>query len=379
MNARIAHREPMPDPRELKALRPEENAEEERDPAPALTRLAEGGWLAACLPSAAGGHGLATATDTRSILATVESLRALGRADLALARLYEGHLNAVKLVETHADVPLRDLVRTRVRGGALLGVWGASGDDPLTVTATGDEGWSLSGAKIFTSGLGLVDLAVVPVSDPHTPHASRLLLVDVDDPERQRPRDWRASGMRATRSGSYRFDGLCLPPERVLGEPGVYEREPWFEGGTWRYVAAHVGAMEALVDELVAQLRLRGRHGDPHQGARIGRAAALAFGARTLVERVALEVEGVDPTDADATARAVALALFGRESVENGAVSLLALVERALGMAAFERGSRTERLRRDLGLYLRQAAPDAKLARAAATLSESVHGIGDWW
>ena len=55
---------------------------------------------------------------------------------------------------------------------------------------------------------------------------------------------------------------------------------------------------------------------------------------------------------------------------------VLALVERALGMAAFARGARVERLRRDLGLYLRQAAPDAKLARAAATLVADPDGIG---
>lgn len=368
-----------PNPASLASLRFEAGDDEEADPGPAVAQLARNGWLVACLPVSAGGFGIGTSADPDAIRATGDALRALGRANLALARLYEGHVNGVKLVEAHAGAGLRELVRTRVRAGTLLGVWGATAADPLAVSATDPHGWTLTGAKAFTSGLGYVGMAVVPVADPHAPERSRLLLVEVDDAERQHPRDWRASGMRATRSGGYRFDGLRLAPDRVLGEPGVYEREPWFEGGIWRYLAAHVGAMEALVDELVDELRERGRQGDPHQGARIGRAAALAFAARALVERVALEIETVDPEDAAATGRAVALALTARESVEAGAVELMALVERALGMAAFERGRRIERLRRDLGLYLRQAAPDAKLARAAATIADDVRGIGGWW
>ena len=311
--------------------------------------------------------------------ATADALRALGRGDLALARLWEGHANAVKLVALHADAPLRRLAFDRVRAGALLGVWGAPGADPLRVASTGADGWRLAGAKAYASGLGLVSLAIVSVADPEVPGASRLLLVDVDDPERQEPGEWRASGMRATRSGNYRFDGLALDPVRVLGAPGVYEREPWFQGGTWRYSAAHVGGMETLLDEALAHLAARGREADPHQRARLGRGAALVAGARALVERAALEVEGADPDDAGACARAVALALLARELVEAHAVELLALVERSLGMAAHERGTRVERLRRDLGLYLRQAAPDAKLAQAASTLAEDSRSVGTLW
>jgi len=345
----------------------------------AVARLVAEGRLVACLPVMAGGEGLGTGTTGESVLATADLLRTLGRRDLALARLFEGHVNAVKLIELYAGPALREETRRRVHAGSLLGVWGATGADPLRVVTTDDDAWSLKGAKVFASGLGLVDLAIVPVPDPGRDGASRLLVIDVDDAARQHPQDWRASGMRSTRSGSYRFDGLRLPVCRVLGDPDVYGREPWFEGGVWRYVAAHVGGMEALVDALVAELLARAREDDPHQRARIGQAAALALGGRTFVERAALDVELADPADEVAVQRAVALALLARESVESAATELLALVERALGMAAFERGSPIERLRRDLGLYLRQAAPDAKLARAAATVIGSDQGIGTWW
>lgn len=370
-----------PDPRSLSALAPCDGDDEERDPGRDIAALASGGWLRAPLPATAGGHGLGTSARPEAITLTVDALRALGRARLPLARLYEGHVNAVKLVELHAEAPLRELVASRVRDeGALLGVWGAPGRPPLRVSGTDADGWTLAGAKAFASGLGTVAMAVTSVADPHVEGASRLLVVDVDDPARQHPEDWRATGMRATRSGGYDFDGLRIGPERVLGAPGVYEREPWFEGGTWRYVAAHVGAIEGLVDATVRTLSARGRADDPHQGARIGRLAALAVGARAIVERAAHAVESADPADASATARAVTLALLARELVEEQAVEALALVERALGMSAYERGGDVERRRRDLGLYLRQAAPDAKLARAAAAVVRgAADGVGTLW
>lgn len=345
-----------------------------------VAALRRDGWLRAALPAEAGGAGLGTSADPAAVRRTVDVLRALGRADLALARLYEGHLNAVKLVLLYGTPALARETCDDVANGTLLGVWGAVGARPLAVSTTAPGHWTLAGEKMFASGLGLVERAVLTVPDPGVPTASRLLLADVDDPARQHPEDWRASGMRATRSGRYRFDGVVLACSRVLGGRDVYQLEPWFEGGTWRYVAAHVGAMEGLVDAMVAELAARNRAEDPHQSARVGRAAALAVGARALVERAAHEVESSDPADAEATARAVALALLARESVEEGAVALLAIVERALGMAAFARGHPIERRRRDLGLYLRQAAPDAKLARAAATLiADAGRGIGRLW
>ena len=57
------------------------------------------GLLVAALPEAAGGEGVGTSPHTARDTATL--LRRLGRADLSAARLFEGHVNAVKLIALH--------------------------------------------------------------------------------------------------------------------------------------------------------------------------------------------------------------------------------------------------------------------------------------
>ena len=62
------------------------------------------------------------------------------------------------------------------------------------------------------------------------------------------------------------------------------------------------------------------------------------------------------------------LALLAREVTRRSCDDVLSSVEQALGMAAHDAASPIERMRRDLRLYLCQAAPDGKLTRAAGGL-----------
>ncbi|WP_394271072.1 acyl-CoA dehydrogenase family protein [Qipengyuania sp.] len=329
----------------------------EGDVAADVAALHQAGWLAACLPHAAGGAGWGT--EPGGTLAALDALRGLGRSNLSVARLFEGHMNAVKLVALYAAEELREKSFAAVRDGVLFGVWGA--DDPARPLALRDEGDALilEGAKRFASGLGIVRHAVVTAGD-------RLLLVPTDDDTRADPAGWTMAGMRATRSGRYDFTGLALPPNALLGEASDYYREPFFEGGVWRYCAAHLGGAEALHDAVCETLVGLGRTGDPHQQDRIAVSAMALETARLWLLRAASEVEaeGADP-------RKAALSLFAREVTERSCREVIAAAERALGMAAHVEGSVIERMRRDLALFLCQAAPDAKRARAVGTLLDT--------
>jgi alkylation response protein AidB-like acyl-CoA dehydrogenase len=317
--------------------------------------LRQAGILTAPLPDG-GGIGVLPS----GALACVALLRAIGRANLSLARLVEGHVNAVKLAVLYGAPATRKRVEAGVRAGRLMGVWGADAGAPVTLSRRGGA-FVLEGTKRFASGLGVVADAVVTAA---TDGCTQLVLVPADDPSRADPAAWRMSGMRATRSGTYRLDGLLVDEWQLLGEPGDYGREPHFEGGVWRYCAAHLGGAEALYGHMVGQLTAAGRADDPLQARRIAEAAVACETARLWVTTAALRAEA-GGGDAEGAA---AYALLAREATEAACLTVIDTVERALGTAAHDTANPVERLRRDLSLFLRQAAPDAKRARAAARL-----------
>ncbi len=331
----------------------------DRDLSADVEALRGAGLLAAPLSPEAGGPGLGTTAD--GALAAVRIFRRLGRANLAVARLFEGHVNAVKLVLVHGDGAVRRRTFAAVREGALLAVWGADGDDPVRL-ARREGRLVLFGEKRFASGLGLVGAALVTAGTDAGP---QLVLVPADDPLRADAADWTLSGMRATRSGRYVLEGMAVPAEAAVGAPGDLLREPHFEGGTWRYAAAHAGGAEALFGAVAAGLRARGRERHPVQEMRLGEAAIACETARLWVERAAVRVEADGDRDAEGAA---AYALFAREATEAACRRVIDLSAGALGTGAFAAGEPVERIRRDLDLFIRQAAPDAKRSRAVSAL-----------
>ena len=317
------------------------------------------GWLQACLPSDAAGEGWASEPGGHRHL--LSALRQLGREDLAIARLFEGHANAVKLIALYAQDATKLQAFASVRNGTFLGVWGADRPDgPLEAQRAERGGFVLNGAKRFCSGLGMVDQAVVTASFEGE---QRLFLVPSDDPARQDASTWDMAGMQSTRSGDYLFDDLTISSGALIGEPGDYRQEPYFEGGIWRYCAAHLGAGERIYDLMLGDLASRGRTGDPHQKDRIAQAAMEIETARLWIARAAdaVEAEGADP-------RTAALSLLARDVTEASLKSVMNLAQSSLGMAAHARTHPIRAIERDLSLYLCQAAPDAKRQKAAQIL-----------
>ena len=92
-----------------------------------------------------------------------------------------------------------------------------------------------------------------------------MLLVPTDARERSDATGWRMAGMRSTRSGRYNFSGLTLSADSRIGQKGDYLCEPHFEGGIWRYCAAHLGGAEPARPEIV-QARVLERR--PQRGGR---------------------------------------------------------------------------------------------------------------
>ena len=278
----------------------------------------------------------------------------VAEVNLPLARLYEGHINALKLVRILGDEELHATVRQDADASRLFGVWGAEGAEPLAM-----QGDCLVGGKRFASGLGTVSRAVVTVGEGAT---VRLAVIDVSETARHTAETWRKTGMRATVSGDFNAAGLPVTALKWLGSPGQYLQEPSFIGGVWRIAAVQVGGTLGLLRATVDHLAALGRLGAEAQVARLAPVLTRALAAAEFTRRAANCAEG--PEGQLEPERAASLSAQARLLTEDIGQDAIAATERAVGLPHFDVDSPTGRIARDLATYMRQAARDALVQRS---------------
>jgi len=300
--------------------------------------------------------------------ALMEALRLVGRADLSLGRIFEGHVNAVRLIAQYGDDAQKHRLAEDLTAKRLFGVWATEPPPGVRVVREG-EALVLAGAKSFATGCLGLERAIITVQ---ADGEKRLLIVPIT-PARADVTGWKTRGMRATGSGVYDFTGVVVTPEMWLGESGDYEREPGFTGGAWRFTAVQLGAVERLVMLLRAHLRQGGGGSDPVQRRAFALAVAAARTAGLWVRQAATMTEQGRP-------EAVALTLMTRGVVEQAGLKVMEIAARAIGTRSFFDDQEVDRITRDLGLYLRQAQPDLAVDRAAAAwLDADCWGEDPWW
>jgi len=103
-------------------------------PSDAIATLHQAGLPTAPFPPDLGGAGL---IEPVSVDTLRDVLRLLGGGDLAIGRLYEGHVNAVALVARYGTRKQLSRFAEDVRAGALSGVWNAEGQTAVTLEQEG--------------------------------------------------------------------------------------------------------------------------------------------------------------------------------------------------------------------------------------------------
>ena len=286
--------------------------------------------------------------DAAALLTMLRLLYRVARADLPLARLFEGHVDAGQICARFAPDPGRG---DGVPDDALLGVWGAAlPGEPLRI-----EGDALWGGKAFASGAGVLTHALAGAD---TPEGNRLVLIDLRESPPAIDRSWwRTTGMQRSETHLVRWAGAR--GFRFVGKPGDYAREPWFGGGALRFVAAHAGGTAALFDRVRDHLVAQGRAADPHQAGRLARLYGLAESAAAAV-RSAAAFWRVD--DAGYPVRVAA----ARMQVAEAAGRAILLAEEAVGVSGMFVDHPLSAALADLQVYLRQPAPDAAAMRVGA-------------
>jgi alkylation response protein AidB-like acyl-CoA dehydrogenase len=327
--------------------------------------LHDSGLLLAPFAPALGGAGLGL-RGQEATLCTI--LRLLGGADLSLARLFEGHVNAVMIVSRYGTPDQVEALAGSVRIGGMSGVWGAEDAIGLQRTPSGDA-WVLQGRKILASGAGAIAHPLITLS---TSDGQILYLLDLGKDQQAEPDSWSPLGMRASASGTIDLSGIVVGIREQIGAAGDYMRQPFFSAGAWRYCAAQLGAMERLLTLYCDHLRTRGRDGDPYQLERVARCTAACATTLYWVEEASRRFadESLEP------AGVVAYVNLTRMVTEQAALEVLACVQRGVGLAGFLRPSPIERISRDLSTYLRQPVPDLAMSDAARAVLAGTLLIG---
>lgn len=297
--------------------------------------------------------------DAASLLDLLRMLYRVGREDLPLGRLFEGHVDAAQIVNRYGTAAQRAWLTDAVRHGAVLGMWNADlPGEPLQLV----DG-CLAGGKSFASGAGVISHALVTVDRPG---GRQLLLLDLATTPPVIDRTlWRVVGMQRSETHGVRWSDVPVADEALVGRPGDYVREPWFSGGALRFASVQAGGIARLVDGTRDHLVAAGRADDPHQAGRLARLYTLAAAAAAAVRAAA------DGWFTDNAARLPRVAA-ARAAVYAAGGEALILVQEAIGVQSLFLDHPLAATITDLSMYLRQPGPDAQRMQVGAAVAAGV-------
>ncbi|MYX75580.1 acyl-CoA dehydrogenase [Streptomyces sp. SID3915] len=279
------------------------------------------------------------------------ALRAVAEDDLCLARLVEGHVDALAV--------LAELGGPAPAPGRRWGVWAAEPPgEGLTAVRDRDGRWSLSGLKQYCSGAHSCTHALVTAraEDGRRLFAVALTRGTYEPVEGT----WQALGMAGSDTPDVRFHAAAAEP---VGDVEGYVNRPGFQHGGIGVAACWLGGAHAVA----RSLRAAGRRGSgPHTDAHLGAVDIDLHTAGLVLEDAAAGIDA-DPMDRKGGARL--RGLRARAFVEAVCERILSHVGRATGAGPLCHDRRHARDVADLTVYIRQHHAERDLADIGALVS----------
>lgn len=273
-----------------------------------------------------------------------DALAEIAAHDLSLARICEGHTDAMTILGEAG----------RAGRPGLYGVWAAEAGDRPVVAQPSQRGWTLRGCKRYASGATGIERALVTA---RTDGGGCLFDVDLASPGvRPVAGTWQAVGMAATESLDVAFEDVVVPADAQIGHAGFYLARSGFWHGAVDVAACWYGG--ALGAFRMLRKRLAGGAPTDHQRAHLGAVAAACEMMRGALHAAADEIDASAPADPDGRRRALVV----RHIVEQGCQDVLARVGRAAGTSALVFDRAHARRAADLVVYLRQHHAERDLA-----------------
>ncbi|MCZ2837345.1 acyl-CoA dehydrogenase family protein [Modestobacter sp. VKM Ac-2985] len=280
------------------------------------------------------------------------ALAAVAERDLSLARLAEGHADALAVL-TELDGP-------PVRPGSRLGVWAAEPPDGQVTATSSADGWRLDGRKRWCSGAGSLTAALVTAS---AEDGRRLFLLDLRHPGvAVDASPWVNAGMAGAETADVHLRDVPAVP---VGGPRAYLDRPGFWHGGIGVAAVWAGGARGVAAALHDAAVRRGP--DPLRDAALGAVDVVLAGLDSALQVAAAEVDA-DPLDAAGEAQLRAQRV--RALAARAGEEVLGVVGRALGAGPLAHDAGHAARVADLTVYLRQHHGERDVAALGALVRE---------
>lgn len=354
-------------------------------PAEDFDDLFQAGLLAPVVPKEFGGQGLGPYTG--DVFTLWMMTKEIARADMSLARCWEGHVNSLVLLDGMSTEEqkarwFKGVVERCEKWVAWSGEPQArKPDEPIRFGTTVDKidaGYIINGNKVFATSAGGAQWAILLVNTAGpggVRHAAAenidtvlMMACNLSDPSVEIDTSWwDPIGMRATASHLVHFRNTFIPEEDLIGYPGQYLKEGWQTCFIPHYAATFLGAAEAAYDYALNYITTQKKIEDPYVQHHLGQMSVNVETAHLWLRHVARLWE---------TGRYLEAQLAGsraRHVVEHLAEDTVKQCIRACGARCLIRPSALERVYRDLSFYVRHDNDDQILATIGKSILDLTH------
>jgi hypothetical protein len=269
-----------------------------------------------------------------------QALAEVGGHDLGLCKLYEGHTDALAIIQQLGASPTP---------GSTWGMWAAEPPHARVRVSPHGRLVALHGRKAWCSGAAVLSHGLLTAWDAQD--RQQLVAVALDQPGvTVTDQGWQAVGMGATGSVEVLFDGA---EAHAIGHPGDYLQRPGFWQGGIGIAACWYGAAQSIAERLRSHCAHRE---EPHALAHLGAVDSALQAAADVLRVSALRIDAAPLDNAELLARRV------RAVVEHSAGQVIQHVGRALGAGPYCKDRQFARLIADLPVFLRQSHAERDLA-----------------
>ncbi|KAF2394932.1 acyl-CoA dehydrogenase family protein [Pseudomonas frederiksbergensis] len=269
-----------------------------------------------------------------------QRLAEVGGHDLGLCKLYEGHTDALAIIQQLGGSPTP---------ASTWGMWAAEPPQAKVRVSPSGHMVLLNGRKAWCSGAAVLSHALLTAWDDQD--RQQLVAVALDQPGVNVTADgWHAVGMDATGSVEVLFEGA---EAQAIGNPGDYLQRPGFWQGGIGIAACWYGAAQSIAERLRHHCAQRP---EPHALAHLGAVDSALHAAAQVLRVSALTIDTTPLEDAELLARRA------RAVVEHSAELVIQHVGHALGAGPYCKDRQFARLIADLPVFLRQSHAERDLA-----------------